>query len=49
MAKKRKKEFRVATVDEVGILMRDIKGMGLWLAFVVVVGVALGILSKSIL
>ncbi|TCP69158.1 hypothetical protein [Baia soyae] len=49
MAKKRKKELRVATVDEVGVLTRDIKGMSLWLAFVVVVGVTLGILSKSIL
>lgn len=48
MAKKRKKEPRVASVDEIGVLSRDLKGTGLWLAVVVVVGVVLGVLSKTL-
>lgn len=48
VAKKRKREPRVASVDEIGVLSRDLKGTGLWLVVVAIVGVALGILSKSL-
>lgn len=32
MAKKQKKERRVASVDAMGILTRDLKGTALWVA-----------------
>lgn len=48
VVKKRKREPRVASVDEIGVLSRDLKGTGLWLVVVVVVGVVLGVLSKTL-
>lgn len=42
MAKKKKKEPRVASVDANGILVRDLRATGIWLVVITIVGIAAG-------
>ncbi|SFI58957.1 hypothetical protein [Thermoflavimicrobium dichotomicum] len=44
MAKKRKKEPRVASVDAHGILVRELKGTFLWFAIASIVASALAVI-----